>query len=291
MKNMIPAWLRVTVLFCASFVAMEYFIDSGDRPAFVKYPIVCVVLLVFLFVLIAIELIWEAIDKVTWMLLTEEQKKEKETADALPIREKQWYKNLMQKLTRTEPMETEQTVLLHHEYDGIRELDNKLPPWWVYSFYATIVFAGIYMVKYHMLGGADPETELRQEIAAAKIAVEEYKKTAPDLMDEEKVTLLTDADALGKGKTIFETNCAACHRADGGGQIGPNLTDEYWILGGGIKNVFHTINKGGRDGKGMIAWGGNLKPTEIQYVASYVLSLQGSNPKDGKAADGEVWKE
>jgi cytochrome c oxidase cbb3-type subunit 3 len=128
-------------------------------------------------------------------------------------------------------------------------------------------------------------------MAAAKIAVAEWKKTAPDQMTEDKVTLLTDAADLAKGKEIFTANCIPCHRADAGGQIGPNLTDEYWILGGGIKNVFHTITNGGRDGKGMIAWNQTLKPTQIQEVASYVLSLQGSNPKDPKAPDGEIWKD
>jgi cytochrome c oxidase cbb3-type subunit 3 len=102
--------------------------------------------------------------------------------------------------------------------------------------------------------------------------------------------LLTDPTDLDEGKSIFMANCIACHRADGGGQIGPNLTDNQWILGGGIKNVFHTINNGGRDGKGMISWKTNgLKPKQIQKVASYVLSLQGSNPKDPKAPEGEVW--
>ena len=108
-------------------------------------------------------------------------------------------------------------------------------------------------------------------------------------MDEKTVTLLTDPADLAAGKAIYTTNCVACHRADGGGQIGPNLTDDQWILGGGIKNVFHTLNNGGRDGKGMISWKGTLKPKEMQLVASYVLSLKGSNPKDPKAAEGEIW--
>ena len=103
------------------------------------------------------------------------------------------------------------------------------------------------------------------------------------------MTLLTDKEALAEGKGIFTTNCVVCHRADAGGQIGPNLTDDKWILGGGIKNVFHTLVNGGRDGKGMISWKGTLKPKEMQKVASYVLSLQGSNPKDPKVAEGEIW--
>jgi cytochrome c oxidase cbb3-type subunit 3 len=139
------------------------------------------------------------------------------------------------------------------------------------------------------MGGDNQEMELKKELAQAKIDVAEYMKTAPDLMDEKTVTLLTDPADLAGGKTIFMTNCAACHRADAGGQIGPNLTDDRWILGGGIKNIFHTLVNGGRDGKGMISWKGTLKPKEMQKVASYVLSLQGSNPKDPKAPDGEIW--
>ena len=82
-----------------------------------------------------------------------------------------------------------------------------------------------------------------------------------------------------------------CHKADGGGAIGPNLTDANWINGGGIKNLFKTISEGGRPGKGMVAWKESLKPTEIQKVASYVLSLQGTKPAGGKAFEGDVWKE
>jgi cytochrome c oxidase cbb3-type subunit 3 len=149
----------------------------------------------------------------------------------------------------------------------------------------------IYFAYYELFGGENQEAELKIEMAQAKIDVEEYLKTAPDLMDEKTVVLLTDAPSLDAGKEIFTTNCAACHRADAGGQIGPNLTDDRWMLGGGIKNLFHTITNGGRDGKGMISWKGTLKPKEIQKVASYILSLQGSNPKDPKAPDGEIWVE
>lgn len=107
-------------------------------------------------------------------------------------------------------------------------------------------------------------------------------------MDKEKVTLLTDAASLAAGKDIFMKNCIPCHRPDAGGQIGPNLTDDMWINGGGIKNVFNTIMEGGRDGKGMISWKATIKPSDIQKVASYVLSLQGSNPKDPKPTEPEA---
>lgn len=289
MKKLIPAYIRVLVVFFAVFGAMEYFIDSGDKPAFIKFPMVSLFLFVFLFLLIAIEITISAIDKITYQLLTEEQRAKLEATSSVGFKDSEWYSKLLKKLTKSEPIENEGQLLLDHDYDGIRELDNNLPPWWVYLFYACIVFAVVYLVRFEIMGADNQEMELTKEMAQAKIEVAEYMKTAPDLMDEKTVTLLTDAAALAEGKTIFTTNCAACHRADAGGQIGPNLTDDHWILGGGIKNVFHTLVNGGRDGKGMIAWKGTLKPKEMQKVASYVLSLRGSNPKDPKAPDGEIW--
>jgi len=290
MKKLIPPYIRVLFIFFSVMGLMEYFIDSGNRPAFIKYPMVAVFLFVLLFLLIAIEVTLKAVNTITYTLLSDEEKAKLAHEDTLSLKEKSWYKNLMQRLTRTVPIEDEKQLLMDHDYDGIKELDNNLPPWWVYLFYACIVFAVIYLVRYEIMGAPDQEAELKSEMAQAKIEVAEYMKTAPDLMDEKTVTLLTDKADLDKGKTIFETNCAACHRADAGGQIGPNLTDDHWILGGGIKNIFHTITNGGRDGKGMIAWSKNgLKPKEIQAVASYVISLRGSNPKDPKAPDGEIW--
>lgn len=289
MKKLIPSYIRVPLIFFAVVVAMEYFVDSGDTFAFVKFPMITVFLFVFLFLLIAIEITVSAVDNVMYQILSEEQKQQVNELNSVSFRESEWYKNLMKKLTKSEPIENDAQLLLHHDYDGIKELDNSLPPWWVYLFYGCIAFAAIYLVRFEIMGGDNQETELKKEIAQAKIDVAEYMKTAPDMMDEKTVTLLTEAADLADGKAIYTTNCVACHRADGGGQIGPNLTDDNWILGGGIKNVFHTLVNGGRDGKGMISWKGTLKPKEMQKVASYILSLKGSNPKDPKAPDGEIW--
>ena len=289
MKKFFPVYVRVPVIFFIVFGLMEYFIDSGDRAAFIKYPMVSVFLFVFLFILIAIEITLSAVNRVMYQLMSPEEKAQSDYENSLSLKESTWYKDLMHKLTKTQPIENEGALLMDHDYDGIKELDNNLPPWWVYLFYACIIFGVIYVARYDVFGADDQEMELKKEMAQAKIDVDEYLKTAPDLMDEKTVVLLTDKENLDAGKEIFTTNCAACHRADGGGQIGPNLTDDHWILGGGIKNVFHTITNGGRDGKGMISWKGTLKPKEIQKVASYILSLQGSNPKDPKAPDGEIW--
>jgi cytochrome c oxidase cbb3-type subunit 3 len=288
MKKLIPAYVRVPLLFAIVFAAMEYFIDSGDKPAFIQYPMVSLFLGVFLFLLIAIEIVVSAVDNVTYHLLTEEQKQQLKDAQTLPFTEGKFYQGLVAKMTRSKAIEEEQDVMLDHDYDGIKELDNVLPPWWVYLFYSCIVFAIVYLVRFEVYGDYTQKEEFEAEMAQADLDIKEYLKTAPDLMDKESVTLLTDAGALAEGKAIFTTNCVACHRADAGGAIGPNLTDEYWILGGGIKNVFNTLMEGGRSGKGMISWKDQLKPTEMQKVASYVLSLQGTNPKDPKPTEPEA---
>ena len=291
MKKLIPAYIRVLVIFFAVFGAMEYFIDSGDQPAFMKYPMVSLFLFVFMFLLIAIEITINAVDTITYQLLTEEQKIKLDATASLGFKQSKWYLNFMKRITKSDSVEDESQLLLDHDYDGIKELDNNLPTWWVYLFYGCIIFAVVYLVRFEIMDGDNQEMELKKEMAQAKVEVAAYMKNAPDLMDEKSVTLLTDPASIADGKVIFTTNCVACHRADAGGQIGPNLTDENWILGGGIKNIFHTLVKGGRDGKGMISWKGILKPKEMQKVASYVISLRGSNPVDPKAPDGEIWVE
>lgn len=195
-----------------------------------------------------------------------------------------WYK----KLTNAVPLENEQSIMLNHDYDGIKELDNHLPPWWVYLFYGTIGFAGVYILAFHILDYAPlPKEELRQEIAMAKVEVENYRKTMANSIDESNVTLITKHEELEPGKAVFTNNCKACHGGAGEGGIGPNLTDQYWLHGADIKKVFKIV-KDGVPAKGMIAWNSKLTPLEIQQVASYVISLQGSNPANPKAPQGEL---
>src|SRR5690606_1542501 len=200
-----------------------------------------------------------------------------------------WIKKTYKKLLGTKPIEAEGELILDHNYDGIKELDNSLPPWWLYGFYASVIFGAVYLIRYHVFDGDNQYDELNNELAQAKIDIEEYKKTAKNLVDFNTVTVLTDASDINSGKNIYNQNCIACHMADGGGGIGPNLTDQHWITGGGIKNVFKTISEGGRAGKGMIAWKKDLKPLEMAQVASYVLTLQGTTPANPKAAEGDIW--
>ena len=289
MRNL-ASFLRIIVLLSVAFIGVEYLVETeAGQWAVLEYPNTWVFLgIVFLFS-VAIEVSISALNNTLYQALTEDKK---ERYHALEAERKQAFAKkfdwLLKALTRSKPIETEEEIELDHNYDGIRELDNKLPPWWVYSFYISIVFAVVYLARFHVFNDYTQEEEYEMEVAQAKIDIEEYKKTAKDLVDFETVTMLTEASDLQSGEAIYTTNCVACHKSDGGGGIGPNLTDENWILGGGIKNVFKTISEGGRPGKGMVSWKNDLKPSEMQQVASYVLSLYGTEPADPKAAEGEI---
>ena len=288
MKNLAPWWIRIPVVFFAIFALMEYFIDSGEKPAFITYPITQFFLLLVLLILIGIELVLKSIENVLFQTLSEEAK-ERYLASKSESWEWKWGKRMYQKLLGSKPIEEEGEIILDHNYDGIKELDNSLPPWWVYLFYATILFGAVYLVRFHIVGDYTQQEEFEQEMEMARLEIEEYKKTAKDLVDINTVVLLTDASDLNAGKTIFEANCSVCHMNDGGGGIGPNLTDENWISGGGIKNVFNTVSEGGRDGKGMVAWKTILKPSEMAQVSSYLLTFQGTTPANPKAPEGDIW--
>lgn len=195
-----------------------------------------------------------------------------------------------QYITQSTPIEKEADILLDHNFDGIRELDNKIPPWFSWLFYVTIAFAIFYMLVYHVFKVSPLQAEEYQmQVKEADLKREALVKSGV-FLNEESVTLLNDPTSINAGKQIFGTNCVACHAADGGGLVGPNLTDDYWIHGGGIKNIFKTI-KYGVAAKGMIAWESQLNPKQMQDVASYVVSLHGTKPASPKQPEGTIWKE
>jgi cytochrome c oxidase cbb3-type subunit III len=192
--------------------------------------------------------------------------------------------NINKILTDAVPIEKEEEIAFHHEYDGIRELDNNLPPWWVYMFYATIVFAFVYMGYYHLNSSSD------LQIAEYNKEMEKADKLMSSRMNENTVTLISDKVLLEDGKKIFIENCAACHGKEGQGGIGPNLVDQYWLHGGGLKNIFKTI-KNGVPGKSMKAWQNDFSPKQIQEMASYILTLQGTKPANAKEPQGDLYEE
>jgi cytochrome c oxidase cbb3-type subunit 3 len=188
-------------------------------------------------------------------------------------------------------IEKESDIMLDHNYDGIRELDNDLPPWWKYGFYLTIVFAVVYLLDHHVIGKEMLQAdEYNRSIVAASIAKEEYQKKNANNVNENSVTMLTDQAEIVKGGVIYKENCFACHGKFGEGGVGPNLTDEYWLHGGSIKNIFTSIKYGWPD-KGMKAWQADFSPVQIHQLASYIKTLKGSNPVNAKAPQGELFTE
>ena len=201
-----------------------------------------------------------------------------------------WWSKFLTTANDAVPIEEEEAIILDHNYDGIRELDNHLPPWWKWMFYATIVFGIVYLAAYHVfdkmpLQEAEylAEIEQAEEVRLARLANQPAK-----VIDENNVEVVTDPIALNKGEKIFIRNCAQCHAEDGGGNIGPNLTDEYWLHGGGVVDIFVTIREGVPD-KGMIPWGPLLSSEQIQNVTGYIMTLNGTTPANPKAPQGELY--
>lgn len=287
------SYLRVIVLVAIALAGTEYLMETEPGQwAVLEYPFAGVFVGIVLIFAIAVEASIASLRNVLYQSLSDEGKERYHASEQAKVSklEEKW-DSLMQSMTKSKEIEEEHEIILDHDYDGIKELDNRLPPWWLYGFYATIVFGIIYLVRFHVVGDYTQAEEYEREVASAQEEIEAYLATAEDIINVDNVTFLEEASDLKKGEKIYTANCVACHRADGGGGIGPNLTDEYWILGGGIKNVFKTISEGGRPGKGMVAWKSDLSAKEMQQVASYVLILQENDPADGKAPEGDVWEE
>lgn len=284
------SYLRIIGFTLLGYLFLDWVGTTGDTSIFIEQPWLWAVFGIIILFYIAGEISVAALGGILYKTLKPEAKKIVDEEAALAkANQFKWLKEKYQKSLGSKAIEEEHEIILDHNYDGIRELDNNLPPWWVYMFYGTIAFAAIYLIRFELINDYNQVEEYEIAVAQAKVEIKEWKKTAKDLVDVNTVTLLADASDLKAGQGIFMEKCIACHKSDGGGGIGPNLTDEYWILGGGIKNVFKTISEGGRDGKGMIAWKSDLKPAEMAQVASFVLSLQGTTAADPKEAEGTIW--
>lgn len=192
-----------------------------------------------------------------------------------------------EKFKGLKPIEKESELALDHSYDGIVELDNPTPPWFMYLFYITIIFGGIYLFYYHLSpnNSLSQDEEYTTEVAIAEKEKEAYMKKFANAINADNVKVLTAKADLDEGASIYATNCVACHGDKGQGGVGPNLTDKFWIHGGSIKSLFTTITNGVPE-KGMIAWNKTLNPMQIQKVSSFIVSLQGTNPPGAKEPQG-----
>ena len=181
--------------------------------------------------------------------------------------------------------ESQDPLLLDHEADGIKELDNNLPRWWVWLFYLTIAFAVIYMGYYHVVGAGD------LQVAAYEKQWKKGEELKSGVIAKFEASLGTlapsnDPAQLAKGQQTFITLCSPCHRPDGGGLVGPNLCDNYWIHGSNYLDTLKVIINGVPE-KGMLTWRGLLKPSEIQAVASYIYTLRGTQPPNPKPPENQ----
>jgi cytochrome c oxidase cbb3-type subunit 3 len=227
-------------------------------------------------------------------VLTEEAARSKAEQTGVEYRPTiSWWQQIWERMNASVPVEQEKDIELDHSYDGIRELDNHLPPWWKWLFYGSIAFSVVYLIVYHVTGTLPLSgDEYKRELAVAEDQVRRYLASQPQaVIDENTLEYTADPEAIEKGKTVFiNNNCGGCHRNDGGGNaIGPNITDEYWLHGGSVKDIFVTIRDGVVE-KGMPAWGKTMSAQDVKNVTFFVMSLQGTNPPDAKKPQGELFK-
>jgi cytochrome c oxidase cbb3-type subunit 3 len=262
--------------------------DPFNHPMLSVYLITSLIFVVLLLIaFVAVYLM-----RVVNLLVTQTEQEKASRLGIIYVPKQTWWSKITQQMNASVPVEEEKSIELDHNYDGIKELDNHLPPWWKWLFYGTIGWSAVYLIVFHVFGSLPLQTqEYQDELTFAEEQAIKFKASQPqEAIDETTLVFLTDAIILSNGKKIYTTNCIACHKSDGGGNaIGPNLTDEYWLHGGSIKNIFSTIKSGVVE-KGMPAWGRNMSPKDVRDVAFYVMSLQGSKPTDGKAPQGESYK-
>ncbi len=211
------------------------------------------------------------------------EKNETETAETLGLKE--WILDKWAKMNNFKSKENEANLDTGHNYDGIRELDNPAPGWFQAAFALSILFAIIYLYRYHVSHSAPLQIE-EYEIAMEKAEREhaEYLKSAGEQIDENNVTLLSGGD-IENGKTVYLANCSPCHGQNGEGVAAPNLTDKYWLHGGSLSDIFKSIKYGWVD-KGMKSWKDDLKPKEIAQVSSFIVSLRNKNLPSSRPQEG-----
>jgi len=278
---------RSTILVLTLFIIIQVPVfgaeeQIGVNPA-VQYTIVGIVL--FTIVAALMSLI-----SMNFALL--ESIKRHEGIEMPKVKKVSIWQSFRKKMIGMIPIEKEHDILLHHNYDGIQELDNNLPPWWLYGFYLSIVFSIVYIGYYHFSESSmNSSEEYDYEVQQAKIEVKKYMALQSNEIDEDNIEALTDVESINYGQLVFKSNCVTCHLEGGGGSpvsVGPNLTDEYWIHGGDMTSIFNTIKYGVPE-KGMIAWKSQLSNADMHKVTSYIASLQGTNPPNAKEPQGEKY--
>lgn len=273
----------------ASIGFIPHFFEGNEQvfmSKFVLFTVLGLTLGLFVFAL-SVQNWWNQVDP---KRIVERQKIEEKVAHIeQKIGKKIGRLTLIERILQVKPVYTDQDVAIGHSYDGIEELDNPAPPWFMFLFYGTIVFAIVYFFIYIVGSGPTQIEEYEAELKAAKLEHEQYLLTAQDLVDENTVVYNSDPAFIAEGAKIFEEKCVVCHKEGGAGGIGPNLADKYWLHGGSIQDIFSTI-KYGVTAKGMQSWK-DLGAAKMDKLSSYVMSLQGTNPPNAQEPKGELWVE
>src|SRR5690606_24938704 len=208
-------------------------------PIYGLIVLICVVILLIGFVAVAMIRVLN--------VFSENLAKERAEKLGIPyVPQPTYWQRLVRSLNASVPVEEERSIELEHSYDGIRELDNHLPPWWKYLFYFTIVWSVVYLIAYHVTDSLPLQIdEYNNQVAKAEEVKKQFLATQPKVeIDESTLTYVKDDAIIAKGKEIYTAYCVSCHKADGGGMIGPNLTDEYWLHGGDVKSVYAVVKNG-----------------------------------------------
>lgn len=267
--------------------------DAAAQPALFNDPMlpVYIIMAFILITIVLVGIVGIYLIKIINLLTVQSEKERAEKLGTAYVPRPSWWSRFSKTVNASVPLEEEQNIELDHSYDGIKELDNHLPPWWKWLFIGTIVWSVGYLFVYHFSESLPlQEQEYQNELALAEAQAASLAASQPaTVIDENTMVYSADADILENGKKVFVINCVACHKADGGGNaIGPNLTDPYWVHGGELKDIFATIKNGVVE-KGMPAWGKAMSPKDLRDVTFYVMSLVGTNPPDAKAAQGDLF--
>lgn len=270
--------------------AQAYAGDGNGMEAHTLFWILAAVnLLLFILILVQVALVRNLTLLVSGR--TEAAEEAEALAAAVPAGPT-WWERMQARMTKQVAIEKEDTIELDHDYDGIKELDNVLPPWWLWLFYGSIAWGVLYLVNVHVINvWPDQDTAYVAELEQARVDIAAYQATQRLSVDENSVTFTDDAGVIATGRDLFTTYCVACHGPDAAGSetsVGPNLTDAYWLHGGSINDVFRTIKYGVIE-KGMASWKTQLQPAQISAVSSYIISLAGTGGPTQKAPEGELY--
>jgi cytochrome c oxidase cbb3-type subunit 3 len=286
-------YLRTIFLFSLCIGIQPAFADDHsliayDVENYIGYGFIVTTLILFVIVMLLLLRTFRILTRM--VLKTQGYTKEQIEAEMNPVKVKKEKKPTVEvwnKLLSLRPLIEEKEILIAHDYDGIQELDNPIPAWFMYLFYGTIVFAVGYLLNYHVFHtGQLQYEEYKTEMVQADVARKLYLSKAANQVDENTVKLVHDPLILASGQAIFKQNCVPCHGDHAQGTVGPNLTDDYWMHGNKINDLFKTV-KYGVLSKGMPTWEKVLTPKQISDVVNYVKSLNGSNPLNPKAPQGD----